>query len=295
MARAGSRSGVGLHTQVAAIALLSLLIGVGAGFVVIVICTHLFATPRGLWSTCSRVLWQTGIVMICATFASLLTLVRIWSRRRVSVMNPTPTWVGMSHDLRAPLTRLRLRAERVDPDLREGMLREIDRMGRLIDLTLQALKHETGMEPMENVNIATLIETVCDEFADVGHRVSYTGPTRLTAVCAPDSLSRALANIIDNATKHAEEVTVELRLRNESQLEIVIADNGPGMSASTQVKAFEPFERGHANVHAEGFGLGLSIARDIVQVHGGDIQLHNREPHGLLVQVSLPRDYHKKT
>jgi len=200
---------------------------------------------------------------------------------------------AISHDLRTPLTRLRLRAERlVDPAQREGQLHEIARITHMLDETLNYLRNDVRSEGLSRVDLPSLLQTVCAEFADVGHNVTYVGPPRLTCRCRPNVLVRAISNIVDNATKHGTVVTVSVRLPDGDDVEIDFADNGPGIAPELHERVFDPFFKGDAARSAgarSGFGLGLSIARDVVKSHGGGIELVDRAPHGLIVRVRLPR------
>jgi signal transduction histidine kinase len=200
--------------------------------------------------------------------------------------------VAISHDLRTPLTRLRLRAERLtDPVQREGQLHEITRITHMLDETLNYLRRDVRSEELSRIDLPSLLQTVCVEFADVGHAVAYDGPPRLTWRCRPNVLARAITNIVDNATKHGAFVTVSLRLRDGHDVEIDVGDDGPGISPELREKVFDPFFKGDAArglVARSGFGLGLSIARDVVKGHGGDIELLDRVPRGLIVRMTLP-------
>lgn len=199
---------------------------------------------------------------------------------------------AISHDLRTPLTRLRLRAERLaDPVPREGQLREIARITHMLDETLNYLRRDVRSESLSRIDLPSLLQTVCAEFADVGHAVTYDGPPHLTWKCRPNVLARAITNIVDNATKHGAVATVSLRLLGERGVEIDVSDDGPGIPPALREKVFDPFFKGDTARGAagrSGFGLGLSIARDVVKGHGGEIELLDRAPHGLIVRVRLP-------
>lgn len=196
---------------------------------------------------------------------------------------------AISHDLRSPLARLRLRAERTDSNIRDGMLREIQRMGHMLDGTLEHLRQGDGGEPMQAVDLATLLTTVCAEFVDAGQDVSYEGPLRLPCVCQPQAVARAITNLLDNALRYGTCAVVNLHPSN-AEAQIEVADDGPGISPAWHDKVFEPFFRleGAAGGHGGGFGLGLSLVRAVVFRHGGSIELRERVPHGLIVRIVLP-------
>lgn len=199
---------------------------------------------------------------------------------------------AISHDLRTPLTRLRLRAERVEQDsLRTGMQNDIAHVSRMLDDTLEYLRDDARSEAISLIDLPSLLQTICSDFTDTGHPVAYAGPTRLSCACRPRALSRAVTNIVENAVKHGGTITVSVGTRSPDLIEIEVADDGPGIPPALLDKVFEPFFKGNdARVQdSTGFGLGLSIARDIVKRHGGEIEMSPRVPTGLRVLLVLPR------
>jgi signal transduction histidine kinase len=215
-------------------------------------------------------------------------------RVRGLIDDRTRMLAAISHDLRTPLTRLRLRAERVeDRDLRDGMVREIALVTRMLDETLDYLREDVRSERLSRVDLPSVLQTVCTEFADIGHDVCYEGPVRLACTCRPQVLTRAISNVVDNAVKHGKAVTVALRARDAATLELDVADDGPGIPPALRDKVFDPFfkaDDARPSRERNGFGLGLSIARDVVKGHGGAIELIDRMPRGLIVRMSLPRE-----
>lgn len=201
---------------------------------------------------------------------------------------------AISHDLRTPLTRLRLRSERVmDAGLRNGMLYDITRIGHMLDETLNYLRQEGRSEDLSRVDLPSLVRTVCTEFADVGHAVSFEGPPRLARLCRPSALTRAIANVVENGIKHGSTITARLRVRDDDAVEIDVSDDGPGIPPALREQVFEPFFKADSARTAserEGFGLGLTIARDVIKDHGGEIALLERHPHGVTVRMTLPPD-----
>jgi signal transduction histidine kinase len=207
----------------------------------------------------------------------------VWDRTRMLA--------AISHDLRTPLTRLRLRAESVaDPAVRDKMLQDILRMDAMISSTLAFIREDGLQEAVEPVDIAALLMTICDAFADSGADVSYDGPLHVAGACRPQAMERALTNLVENAVKFGGSATVTLRLAASGPV-IDVEDAGPGIAAAQRDEVFKPFTRGDTarGMEQGGVGLGLSIARSIVQGHGGTIELHDRVPQGLLVRVRLPR------
>jgi signal transduction histidine kinase len=215
------------------------------------------------------------------------------TRIRALLEDRTRMLAAISHDLRTPLTRLRLRAERVsEAGLRDGMLGDLGKVGRMLDETLDYLREDGKSEPMSRVDLPSLLQTICWDFADIGDPVSYEGPARLACTVRPRALTRALTNIVENGVKHGTAVTVTLRGTGPEGIAITIADDGPGIPAALHDKVFEPFFKADSarTQNDGGFGLGLSIAQDIVKRHGGDISLLEREPAGLAVRILLPAE-----
>jgi len=212
-------------------------------------------------------------------------------RTRIAALldDRTRMLAAISHDLRTPLTRLRLRSERVSEDtLRTAMLADIAKMTRMINETLEYLREDARLEAVSCIDLPSFLQTICSDFADMGHAVSYAGPVRLPYVCRPRALSRAVTNIVENAVKHGSTIMVALRPTASDHIEIEVADDGPGIPAALHDKVFEPFFKADSARQEGGFGLGLSIAQDIAKRHGGSIALRPREPSGLLVSMLLP-------
>ncbi|MDA5639345.1 MULTISPECIES: ATP-binding protein [Agrobacterium] len=213
-------------------------------------------------------------------------------RNRISVMIESRTRMlrGISHDLRTPLTRLRMRAERLsDGSSRDAMLSDIDRLNRLLTESLDYLRDNHRREATERTDLASLVKTVCTEFADIGSNVEYRGPNRLIVHCPPLAMARAITNLCDNATKFGQSVLVELR-QSSNGVTIDISDDGPGVSATDKQRILEPFFKADAARTGpnDGFGLGLSIVAEIVQAYGGRLDLLDCLPQGLRVRLELP-------
>jgi signal transduction histidine kinase len=214
-------------------------------------------------------------------------------RRRIQALvdERTRTLAAISHDLRTPLARLGLRAERLpDASVRDSMLRDIAMVNDMLGETLTYLREAGSAEPIHRVDLPSLLQTICAEFIDVGHSVLYQGPGRFTFACRARALTRAITNVIDNGTKHGSTVTVALQELNATAVRIDISDDGPGIPADLLDRVFEPFFKGdnaRPSSGRTGFGLGLSIARDIIRSHGGEIELLDRAPRGLTVRMEL--------
>lgn len=212
------------------------------------------------------------------------------SRVRVMIDARTRMLRAISHDLRTPLTRLRLRAERSgEPALRAALLADIDALALMAEETLVYLQKDISKETPLRADLPSLIVTACNDFADMGYSVTYSGPDRFAYPCKPNALKRAVANLIDNGTKFATHVEVELHVRPGQGVSITVSDDGPGIPAEFQADVLEPFYKlDSARNDRGGFGLGLSIVQDIVQSHHGTLTLANAMPHGLNVEIRLP-------
>jgi len=198
---------------------------------------------------------------------------------------------AISHDLRTPITRLRLRAEFVeDEEQRRKLLRDLDDMEAMIDATLAFTREEASTEAMASVDLVSLAETVCEDRAEVTLELGASIEPRLLCICRPVAMRRCLANLVDNAVKYGYSARVRLELASEF-VTIRIDDDGPGVPVADQERVFAPFERldSSRNSDSGGTGLGLSIARAIARAHGGDVTIENRREGGLRVTLSLPR------
>jgi signal transduction histidine kinase len=212
------------------------------------------------------------------------------ARIRRLIDDRTQALAAVSHDLRTPITRLRLRAEFVaNGDLRRMIDGDLDEMERMIDSTLAYLRGASG-EESRAVDIGSVLRTICDEAADAGHDVVLSGSERAVLCCKPLAIKRAFSNLVDNAIKYGERAKVSLA-DGPDELVVTIEDEGPGIAECEQDRVFDPFYRieGSRSRETGGAGLGLTLARTVVRTHGGDITLHNRKGRGLRVVVSLPK------
>lgn len=198
---------------------------------------------------------------------------------------------AISHDLRTPITRMRLRSEFIEDEThRSRMLGDLDQMRSMLESVLSFLRNDRKLEAMTLVDIASTLQLVTDQFGDMGRKVSYDGPAHAMATVRPDDLLRSVTNLVENAVRFGAEATIRLRTSPE-QVTIDVEDDGPGISDAQKNNMLEPFVRGDdaRNMdEASGFGLGLSIANAIVLAHGGALSLHDRPPHGLVVRIQLP-------
>jgi signal transduction histidine kinase len=198
---------------------------------------------------------------------------------------------AISHDLRTPITRMRLRSEFIEDEVhRTRMLGDLEQMRSMLESVLSFLRNDRKLEAMTLVDIASTLQLVTDQFADMGHKVSYAGPDHAMATARPDDLHRSVSNLVDNAVRFGAEATIHLNMSPDSAT-INVEDDGPGISDADKSEMLEPFARGDdaRNMdEAAGFGLGLSIARAITLAHGGELSLHDRQPHGLVVRIRIP-------
>lgn len=202
---------------------------------------------------------------------------------------------AISHDLRTPLTRMKLRAEKLillhgNVVATKGMLDDIARMEQMLAETISYLRDDSKSEEIVAVDLPSILQTICAELSDLGKAITYHGPAKLVCQCRPSAISRAISNIIDNSLKYGTKTSVSLSALSEDKVRIAITDDGPGLCYSHRVRVFEPFFKvDHSRSGAsQGFGLGLSIAKKIIESHMGTIELTEAIPHGLTVQIILP-------
>ncbi|WP_159010592.1 ATP-binding protein [Bradyrhizobium sp. S69] len=214
-------------------------------------------------------------------------------RERITALidDRTKMLAAISHDLRTPITRMRLRSEFIEDDgHRSRMLRDLDQMRSMLESVLSFLRNDRKLESMTLVDIASSLQLVTDQFADMGHKVVYEGPEHAMATVRPDDLHRSVTNLVENAVRFGAEARIRL-IVSPDIMTIEVEDDGPGISDSRKDVMLEPFVRGDdaRNMdEASGFGLGLSIARTIVLAHRGALSLNDRTPHGLIVRIELP-------
>ena len=215
---------------------------------------------------------------------------RMQERLRRFVDDRTMMMAAISHDLRTTLTRLRLRTEFIDDDEQRGKAEnDLNEMLAMLEATLAFARDEAVAEARKSVDLAALLQSLCDDYADAGKRVMYAGPDRQPIQGRPVALRRAFSNLIENAIRYGGEATVRLTMA-DATIVVLVEDRGPGIPADQREQVFAPFFRLETSRSREtgGMGLGLSVARSVVRGHGGDIGLEDREGGGLRVRVTLP-------
>ncbi len=206
------------------------------------------------------------------------------------VSERTQMLAAVSHDLRTPLTRLRLRADSVpDDEVRRCIEADLDEMEQMIDATLAFLRDDMSTERVEQVDVAAILHTIATDAADAGHTVEVDTPRSLVIVGRHLALKRALTNVVQNAVKYGGSAAVSGAVIGAS-VQIVVRDEGPGIATENLETVFEPFFRMEPSRGRStgGHGLGLTVARTIARAHGGDVSLSNRTPRGLEALMTLP-------
>jgi len=216
---------------------------------------------------------------------------KMQSRLHRFVEDRTKMLAAIGHDLRTPLTSLRLRAEFVnDEDIQRKMIATIDELQSMTEAAISFARGESIQEETRTIDLEALVGSICDDQADLGHPVTHIESVKMKYRCRPDSLRRALRNLVENAVRYGGEAKVSLR-DTTSTVDIVVEDRGPGIPDDMKEKVFAPFVRLETsrNRQTGGIGLGLSIVRAVARQHGGDISFCNGEA-GMQAIISLPRE-----
>jgi len=201
---------------------------------------------------------------------------------------------AVSHDLKTPITSLRIRAEFIeDKDLQEKIIQALNEMQNITESTLNFIREESKKEDTRPTDINALLASLTADFQDIGHPVQYAETDRLVLHCRPTSLKRALGNIVENAVIYGDMAEITLSGNDETGVAIItVDDKGPGIPESELERVFQPFQRLETSRSREtgGNGLGLAIVRSIIRGHGGEIELSNRHEGGLRAIIHLPTD-----
>jgi signal transduction histidine kinase len=217
------------------------------------------------------------------------------SRIRRFVQDRTELLTAIGHDLRTPITRLKLRCEFVEDDEQRGkMLADLEELEAMVSATLAFGRDAQSAEPVSPLDLAELLRTILDETGDAwpdkADTLRYEGPTHYTIRARSLAMKRALTNLVVNAVAYGGSARFRLLPPVDRILTIELEDDGPGIPPGELERVFEPFHRGEPSRNREtgGVGLGLPIARNIFRAHGGDVALANRPTGGLRATVTLP-------
>jgi signal transduction histidine kinase len=215
------------------------------------------------------------------------------ARIRQHIMQRTQMLAAITHDLQTPLTRLRLRLEKVqDAELQQRLVDDLSAMQQMVREGLDLARSMDASETMQALDLDSLLDSVCSDATDSGQPVELRGRAAMALMGRPLDMRRCLVNLIDNAVKygHYAHVTVE-RLAGAAR--VVIRDGGPGIAKDQMAHVFEPFYRIESSRSREsgGTGLGLTIARNIAEQHGATVALTNHAEGGLEVTLVLPEYY----
>ncbi len=212
--------------------------------------------------------------------------------RRIAdlITRRTQALAAVSHDLRTPLTRLRLRLDDLpDPALQQAMATDIDEMEQMVEATLSYLKGDKLDEASRSIDLVALLETIVNDARDMGHDATLAAPAHLVINTRMLSMKRAFSNLISNALRYGTKVQVGVR-EDGKDVVVAIDDDGPGIPDDKIEVVLEPFVRleESRNVATGGVGLGLTIAKNNIEANGGKLRLANRNEGGLTVTVVLP-------
>jgi len=211
-------------------------------------------------------------------------------RLRAQIRQRATFLAAVSHDLRTPLTRIKLRVEQVGDEALKAKIRaDLDEMADMLDATLEFLRDEADNEPRQRLDIQALAESLAENAREIGRTVTVCGGAA-PLMAQPGLLRRCLSNLIENALRYGHTARISLR-DSAAELVIEVEDDGPGIPEDKMEAVFEPFVRleSSRNKHSGGFGLGLAVAREAALRHGADLRLANRREGGLIARLSFPR------
>jgi signal transduction histidine kinase len=198
---------------------------------------------------------------------------------------------AVGHDLRTPITAMRINLEFIEDDeTREGLEHNLNELQELTEAVLSAARG-TGGEARRNVDLSSLIDSVCADLGDLGKPVQWAPHEPAPLSCRPNEIRRAVRNLVVNAVAYGKKADVQLEA-SQAAYEIVVEDEGPGIPEADQTRVFEPFVRLETsrNVETGGTGLGLTLVKAIAESHGGVVRLENMPAGGLRARLRLPRE-----
>lgn len=227
----------------------------------------------------------TEVARAARAFNTMQSRLASYLRERTQVL------AAMSHDLKTPITRLRLRAELLDDtELRSKFGNDLQEMESMVASALDFLRGMDNGEPVQPVDVNAMLESLQADLRETGGEVNLTGRAASPYPGRPQALKRCLANLLENAIKYGQSARVVVD-DGSARLQISILDAGPGLPPDQIEKVFEPFYRVEASRNRDtgGTGLGLAIAKNVAELHGGRIELSNRAEGGLAAVLTLPR------
>lgn len=206
------------------------------------------------------------------------------------IQERTQMLAAITHDLQTPLTRIRLRLEKVsDPELQTRLIEDLSAVQSMIRDGLDLARSMNSAETRQRINLDSLLDSVCADAADAGQQVTFAGHTGAAVIAQPLALRRCIDNLIDNAVKYGgdAEITAAMEINH---VVVQVRDHGPGIPDDMLDKVFEPFYRleGSRSRDTGGTGIGLTIARNIAEKHGGTLSLDNHPDGGVEARLKLP-------
>ena len=217
---------------------------------------------------------------------------RMQNRIQDLIRDRTQMMAAISHDLRTPITRMKLRLQLLDDQSgTAACIQDLDEMNEMIKAVMDFSRDDAEKEPMMRIELASLVETICNDAVDMGQQLTFQGHAQRVPVMGRAlDLKRAFTNVINNACRYGEHVLVDLSIVSR-QARILIKDDGPGIPEDEIARVFEPFYRAEKSRNRDtgGVGLGLAVTEEgIIHSHEGKIRLRNVKPSGLLVTIMLP-------
>ena len=215
---------------------------------------------------------------------------RMRERLERYIRDRTSMLAAIAHDLRTPITSLRLRAEFIeDEDIKAKILETLAEMQAMAEAVIAFARGDAESEPTRATDVNALAESIVEDIAASGREARFLDSPAITLKVRPHALKRGLTNLIDNATFYGTRARVKVE-GDTSEVRFIVEDDGPGIPAADLERVFEPFVRleGSRSRDTGGAGLGLAIARSIFRAHGGDVRLENRAGGGLRAVASLP-------
>ncbi len=231
---------------------------------------------------------ETGpreIKLVARTINGMQAQIRRFIEYRTTML------AAISHDLRTPLTRIRLRGEYIEDRKQQlSLFRDVDEMQAMIDGALSFFRDDAAREASTTFDLPGLLQTIAYDYCDQGHAVEYYGPNKSCYVGQLYALKRVFTNLVENSIKYGTPPAIDLEPQKDGSLIVFVRDRGPGIPEEALSHVFDPYFRvdKSRNRKTGGVGLGLTSAQAIIRAHGGDIMMTNRKGGGLEVRVLLP-------